>query len=57
MTTEMANETMFYVIGTRLALKYVDIIKRKCNAWGVCEMCMHASVDIEGTEKLKLEEE
>ena len=41
---EMADETMFYMIRTRLAQKYVDIIKKKCNACGVCDMCMCASV-------------
>ena len=53
---ELADETMFYMIGTRLAQAYVDNMRRECNSCETCKLCMQASVYEEGTESLTLKE-
>ena len=53
---ELADETMFYMIGTRLAQAYVDNMKRECNSCETCKLCIQASVYEKGTESLTLKE-
>ena len=51
---ELADETMFYMIGTCLARAYVDNMKKECSVCETCKLCMQASAYEEGTESLAL---
>ena len=53
---ELADETMFYMVGTCLAQAYVDHMRRECNLCETCKLCIQASVYEEGTESLTLKE-